>query len=178
MESKDSDKRRRYTNPRDWTVEEDTILRSLMYEGMGGQNSTYLTSDQVAAGMTHEASNRKISNCNRTYSRINIRNRWQQLKGPNSYPPAWQQPGFKAANAKGLDTRRAAAASEAAVAPEDGIVEGYLESGRPAATEADAAINDVQVAGQREDSVRDGDKKEYYAFNDGTLEILWKKAAP
>ena len=106
-------KKRRYPDHKDWTVEEDTILRSLMYRGLGGQNSTY-----IAAAMTDDTSKRRINNCNRQYTGINVKKCWQQLKGPNPYPPGWQQPGFRAAKAKGLETRRAAAASEADAAPD------------------------------------------------------------
>jgi hypothetical protein len=48
-----------------WTVEEDVVLRLLVYLEMGGQNSKKLTYDQIAAAMAEEASKRRISSCNR-----------------------------------------------------------------------------------------------------------------
>jgi hypothetical protein len=73
-----------------WTVEEDVVLRLLVYLEMGGQNLKKLTYDQIAAAMAEEARKRGISSCNREHTATNIKSHWTQLKCPISYPLGWQ----------------------------------------------------------------------------------------
>lgn len=54
----------------------------------------------------------------------------------------------------------------------------WKEAGRAAATEPDTSMRDLPVDDTMEESTYVVNQKEYYLFNSGTFEILWKKAAP
>ena len=100
-----------------WTVEEDVVLRLLVYLEMGDQNSKKLTYDQIAAAMAEEASKRRISSCNREHTATNINSHWAQLKYPISYPLGWQQSHVPddAPTAKDLNTEPTAASPETGI---------------------------------------------------------------